>query len=60
MRREKQAALKEVELFVLDMDGTIYLGDELIAGAIEFMQKVKLTGRDFILFTNNSSRTADF
>lgn len=60
MRREKQAALKEVELFVLDMDGTIYLGDELIAGAIEFMQKVKLTGRDFILFTNNSSRTAEF
>lgn len=35
-------------MFVLDMDGTFYLGDQLIEGSLEFIDKVKETGRDFI------------
>ena len=38
------------------MDGTFYLGDRRIDGALDFIHKVKETGRDFIFFTNNSSK----
>lgn len=31
--------LEDIKLFLLDMDGTIYLGDELIDGAKEFLTK---------------------
>ncbi len=47
-------------MFVLDMDGTFYLGDRLIEGSLEFLQKVKDTGRRFVFFTNNSSRIPSF
>lgn len=49
----------KIKLFVLDMDGTIYLGDQPIEGAMEFLEKVKATGRDFMFFTNNSSKTGE-
>lgn len=51
-----KALLDKVKLFVLDMDGTFYLGDRRIDGALDFIHKVKETGRDFIFFTNNSSK----
>ncbi len=51
--------LKKVRLFVLDMDGTFYLGDDIIPGSLEFLERVKETGRDFLFFTNNSSRTPE-
>ncbi len=51
--------LKKVSLFVLDMDGTFYLGDDIIPGSLEFLERVKETGRDFLFFTNNSSRTPE-
>ncbi len=57
---QKQEALQDVELFVLDMDGTFYLGDRLIEGSLEFLQKVKESGRRFVFFTNNSSRIPSF
>lgn len=51
-----KALLDKVKLFVLDMDSTFYLGDRRIDGALDFIHKVKETGRDFIFFTNNSSK----
>lgn len=57
---DKTAALEGVKLFVLDMDGTFYLGDRLIEGSLEFLEKVKETGRRFVFFTNNSSRIPSF
>jgi len=47
--------LKEKELFLLDMDGTIYLGDQLFDGSKEFIDKARKKGRAVFL-TNNSSR----
>lgn len=29
--------LNEIKCFLLDMDGTIYLGGKLISGALEFL-----------------------
>jgi len=52
--------LKSKKLFVLDMDGTFYLGNKLIDGSLDFIRKVEATGRQFLFFTNNSSKTSDF
>ena len=38
--QKKEDALKGVKLFVLDMDGTVYLGDQLIEGALDFIREV--------------------
>ena len=54
---KKEEALKGVKLFVLDMDGTVYLGDRLIEGAFDFIREVEESEeRDFIFFTNNASK----
>ncbi len=52
--------LKDTKCFLLDMDGTFYLGENLIPGALEFIQAVTASGRDFLFLTNNSSRSADY
>lgn len=53
----KEEALKGVKLFVLDMDGTVYLSDTPIEGALDFIREVeKDPDRDYIFFTNNASR----
>ena len=51
--------LKETQLFVLDMDGTFYLGDRILEGSLDFLDAVKKTGRDYIFFTNNSSKSPE-
>ena len=56
----KEEALRDVKLFVLDLDGTFYLSDDIIPGAIEFVERVAASGRDFIFLTNNASRVADY
>jgi len=52
--------LSDVKCFLLDMDGTFYLGGQLIEGSLEFIEKVRATGRDFMFLTNNSSHNAPF
>lgn len=48
--------LKDKSVFLLDMDGTIYLGDKLIDGALEFLKKIKSINKKYIFLTNNSSK----
>ena len=48
--------LRSCSLFLLDMDGTLYLGDEVFDGAVDFIRTLEETGRDYIYLTNNSSR----
>ena len=52
--------LNDVKCFLLDMDGTFYLGGELIEGSLEFIDRVRATGRDYLFLTNNSSHNAAF
>jgi HAD superfamily hydrolase (TIGR01450 family) len=47
--------LSAVKCFILDMDGTIYLGNSLFPETLPFLKSVKDSGRDFMFFTNNSS-----
>lgn len=51
--------LKNTELFVLDMDGTIYLGNTVFPDAVEFVSKAKSSGKKIIYFTNNASKNPD-
>lgn len=54
-RMDRMELLKQTELFVLDMDGTFYLGDQILDGALSFIEEVKKAGKDFLFFTNNAS-----
>ena len=51
--------LRPVRCFLLDMDGTFYLGDRLIEGSLDFLHALERTGRTARFLTNNSSRSAD-
>jgi len=51
-------SLAGVKCFVLDMDGTIYLGDKIFPFTIDFLDKIKKSGKDYIFYTNNSSQNA--
>lgn len=51
--------LQDIKCYLLDMDGTIYLGNELIEGAKEFLQKLKEKNIKYIFLTNNSSKNKD-
>jgi len=44
--------------FIFDMDGTFYLGDEMIPGAGGFVNRLAENGLDYRFFTNNSSNSA--
>ena len=49
--------LGEILCYLLDMDGTIYLGDQLLPGAHEFIQLLSKRDIQYLLLTNNSSRS---
>ncbi len=51
--------LKEKRLFLLDMDGTIYLDDDLFDGTLDFLAHVKKIGGRAMYLTNNSSKSVD-
>lgn len=53
---ESIARLKKIRMYVLDMDGTIYLGNRLFPFTGRFLQTVREKGADFCFFTNNSSK----
>ena len=51
------ALLSEKKLFLLDMDGTIYLDEDLFPGTMPFLNYVKESGGKYLFLTNNSSRS---
>lgn len=53
---KSMVSLGEIRCFLLDMDGTINLGDALLPGAKEFMSYLRSSGRQFLFLTNNSSQ----
>ena len=55
----KNDIIKNTQCFVLDMDGTIYLGDRLFDFTTEFLSTVERCGKEYVFYTNNSSKNAD-
>jgi len=51
--------LLSCEAFLLDMDGTLNLGDAPIPGAREFIGVLQRLGKRFVYLTNNSSRSSN-
>jgi len=52
-----QGFLGEVKAFLLDMDGTFFLGDRLLPGGLELLELLNRRGLPFSFLTNNTSRS---
>ncbi len=53
--------IENTELFIFDMDGTIYLSNTLINGSLELIEKLNKRNINYIFLTNNSSKnTSDY
>lgn len=49
--------MKNVKLFLFDMDGTLYLGDRLFNFTKELLAEIKAKGKHYMFMTNNSSKS---
>lgn len=53
--------IRNINLFLFDMDGTLYLGDQLYDFTKELLQKIRSAGKRYLFMTNNSSKSvADY
>jgi len=50
--------LSRKRVFLLDMDGTFYLGDRVLPGSLDFLDALEKKGKEYLFFTNNSSKNA--
>lgn len=48
--------IKDVELFLFDLDGTVYIGDREIEGSFAAVNRLREMNKRVCFFTNNSSR----
>ena len=53
------ARLRVKRLFLLDLDGTLYLDERLFDGAADFLRAIRSRGGTYRFLTNNSSRGAE-
>ena len=49
--------IKNLKLYLFDMDGTLYLGDRVFDFTIELLDAIKRTGGRYMFITNNSSKS---
>lgn len=59
-KEEIQKKLANIKGFMLDMDGTFYLGEQLLDGSLDFLKACERTGRKTYFLTNNSSRSKKY
>lgn len=57
-KKDIRRHLSVIKYFALDMDGTIYLGDEIFPFTIDFLEGLKRNQKNYIFLTNNSSTSA--
>jgi HAD superfamily hydrolase (TIGR01450 family) len=51
--------MRDFRAFLLDLDGVVYRGEQLLPGARELVQWVDATGRQALYLSNNSIQTPD-
>lgn len=49
--------IKNIKLFLFDMDGTLYLGNKLFSFTTELLNRIKKANKKYIFLTNNSSKS---
>ena len=49
--------VKNLKLYLFDMDGTLYLGDRLFSFTTDLLKQIKATGGMYMFMTNNSSKS---
>jgi len=59
MKGNMDSSLEGIKAIFLDLDGTIYLGGELIEGALSFLGRLKDSGIRRFFLSNNSSKSVD-
>ncbi len=51
--------ISSIDLFLFDMDGTLYLGDRLFPFTTDLLRAVREKGKKYLFMTNNSSRSVE-
>lgn len=49
--------MKDYRLFLIDLDGTVYRGNETVESGVRFVQRLNEAGKDYLFLTNNTTRT---
>ena len=57
-RRKTMSLLREKKLFIFDLDGTLYLGNQVLPGARELIKGLRAAGKSVCFYTNNSTKSA--
>jgi HAD superfamily hydrolase (TIGR01450 family) len=55
-----EISLQNIKCFLLDMDGTFFISDHLLPGAVQFLNLLKEKKIPFYFLTNNSSKDKNF
>ncbi|MCR4911758.1 MAG: HAD-IIA family hydrolase [Bacilli bacterium] len=52
-------SLKDKKLFLFDMDGTIYMDNDIFDGTLDLLDYIDSIGGKYVFITNNSSKSVD-
>ena len=52
-----ETIVKNIRLFLFDMDGTLYLGEQLFPFTRELLETIRRRGERYLFVTNNSSKS---
>ncbi len=50
--------ISNIELFMFDLDGTLYRGDRVFEASASVLDEIKRQGKRYLLLTNNSSKSS--
>lgn len=53
----RKEIIKNIRLYLFDMDGTLYLGDRLFDFTKELLFEIRKSGAEYLFMTNNSSKS---
>ena len=50
--------MKDYKLYLIDLDGTVYRGEDTISSGVDFVRRIQKEGKDYLFLTNNTTRTS--